>query len=282
MISQLSCYGTTKKAIPSSLFSDDRKSSQRAIIERRKWFPWSWEAYQWGFVGIGPSCSGPKPARPKKKILKLIIIIIINCHANLSFTRIFLQSVTLCLCLEDLGSDALHGLLDWKGVFWIDECSTTTEDREGGGKKSDTQVTLDRCNGCCGSLCCGWHTRQAAACGSHSQITNYFSHTVQTVQTLTPKMKVGAEKSIYYLGQKNRYNREIHEADLQFDHMISCDIELRFDIDATRGLCALRARVADRSRCRMISDDRTADQSHEYLGCNDFFGQGSNWVLGAC
>ena len=26
----------------------------------------------------------------------------------------------------------------------------------------------------------------------------------------------------------------------------------------------------------MISDDRTADQSHEYLGCNDFFGQGSS------
>ena len=26
----------------------------------------------------------------------------------------------------------------------------------------------------------------------------------------------------------------------------------------------------------MISHDRTADQSHEYLGCNDFFfGQGS-------
>ena len=39
--------------------------------------------------------------------------------------------------------------------------------------------------------------------------------------------------------------------------------------------CASRARVADRSRCRMISHDRTADQSHEYLGCNDFFGQGS-------
>ena len=32
---------------------------------------------------------------------------------------------------------------------------------------------------------------------------------------------------------------------IQFDHVISCDIELRFDIDATRGICALRARVAD-------------------------------------
>ena len=79
----------------------------------------------------------------------------------------------------------------------------------------------------------------------------------------------------YYPGQKNRYSREIHEADLQFDHVKSCDIKLRFDIDATRGFCASRAGVADRSRCRMISDDRTEDQSHEYLGCNDFFGQGS-------
>ena len=56
--------------------------------------------------------------------------------------------------------------------------------------------------------------------------------------------------------------------------MISYDIELRFDIDATRGICAWRARVTDWSRCRMISHDRTADQSHEYLGYNDFFGQG--------
>ena len=45
--------------------------------------------------------------------------------------------------------------------------------------------------------------------------------------------------------QKNRYNREIHEVDLQFDHVISCDIELRFNIDATHGICASRARVAD-------------------------------------
>ena len=54
---------------------------------------------------------------------------------------------------------------------------------------------------------------------------------------------------------KKRYSWEIHEADLQFDHVISCNIELRFDIDATRGLrlCASRALVADRSRCRMIA-----------------------------
>ena len=42
---------------------------------------------------------------------------------------------------------------------------------------------------------------------------------------------------IYYPGQKNRYSREIHEADLQFNHVMSCDI------DATHGICAPRARV---------------------------------------
>ena len=46
---------------------------------------------------------------------------------------------------------------------------------------------------------------------------------------------------------------------------------------ATRGICASRAHVADRSQCRMLSHDRTADQSHEYLGCDDFFGQGSTY-----
>ena len=83
----------------------------------------------------------------------------------------------------------------------------------------------------------------------------------------------------YYPGQKNRYSREIYEVDRRSDHVISCDIELRFDSDATRGSCVSRAGVADRSRCREISHDRTADQSHEYLGCNDFFGQGSRCVI---
>ena len=46
-------------------------------------------------------------------------------------------------------------------------------------------------------------------------------------------------------------------------------------IDVTRGICAPRARLANRSQCCMISHDCTADQSHEYLSCNDFFGQGS-------
>ena len=35
-------------------------------------------------------------------------------------------------------------------------------------------------------------------------------------------------------------------------------------------------RVASMSNRISISHDRTADQSHEYLGCNDFFGQGSS------
>ena len=44
--------------------------------------------------------------------------------------------------------------------------------------------------------------------------------------------------SKYYPGQKNHYSREIHEVDRQFDHVISYDIKLRFDIHATRSICA--------------------------------------------
>ena len=47
------------------------------------------------------------------------------------------------------------------------------------------------------------------------------------------------------LAKKNRHSREIHEVELQFDQVISCDIELQFDTDTTRGICALRPRVAD-------------------------------------
>ena len=51
-----------------------------------------------------------------------------------------------------------------------------------------------------------------------------------------------------------------------------------FDSTSTQpaclSVCVSRARVADRSWCRLISHDRTADQSHEYLGCNDFFWPG--------
>ena len=40
----------------------------------------------------------------------------------------------------------------------------------------------------------------------------------------------------FYPGQKNRFRREIHEVDRRSDHVISCDIELRFDgrLTATR------------------------------------------------
>ena len=67
----------------------------------------------------------------------------------------------------------------------------------------------------------------------------------------------------YYPGQKNRYSREIHDSG--WSTVQSCDI-VRYRA-ATRhrrdaGHCSSRAHVADCSRCRMISHDRTADQSH--------------------
>ena len=48
-------------------------------------------------------------------------------------------------------------------------------------------------------------------------------------------------------------------------------------------ICSARSwhavpRVASMSNRSSISHDRTADQSHEYLGCNDFFGQGSTYI----
>ena len=91
--------------------------------------------------------------------------------------------------------------------------------------------------------------------------------------------KIHSVNRCYYPGQKNRYRREIHEVDLQFDHVILCDIELRVRHRRDSRGCASRPRVADRSRCRMISHDCTVDQSHEYLGCNDFFGQGSIMLI---
>ena len=80
----------------------------------------------------------------------------------------------------------------------------------------------------------------------------------------------------YFPGQKKIVTAKI------FMRLIYSSIrwyQLRFDIDVTHGICALRARVADRSRCRMISQDRTVDQPHEYLSCNNFFGQGSIYTL---
>ena len=71
--------------------------------------------------------------------------------------------------------------------------------------------------------------------------------------------------------KKNRYSQEIHEVDPQFDHVISCDIKLRFDIDASRGSvrCELALQI-DSSRCHMTSHDRTADQSHDYCNFTNF------------
>ena len=68
-------------------------------------------------------------------------------------------------------------------------------------------------------------------------------------------------------GWKRRVNKTINAGRRR---TLLLDIEPRFDIDATRGICATRARVADGRRCRMIPHDRTVDQSHEYRGCNDF------------
>ena len=79
----------------------------------------------------------------------------------------------------------------------------------------------------------------------------------------------------YYPGQKNRYSRDIHEIDLQYDHAISRDI----DFDLRRELATRSYRESRRcrteARYRTISHDRPVDQPHEFLGCNDFFGQGS-------
>ena len=57
--------------------------------------------------------------------------------------------------------------------------------------------------------------------------------------------------------------------------MISCNI----DFALQRELATRRHRRSRRhrteARYRTISHDRTVDQPHEFLGCNDFLGQGS-------
>ena len=79
---------------------------------------------------------------------------------------------------------------------------------------------------------------------------------------------------IYYPGQNNRYSRDIHEIDPQCDHVISRDIDFE---SLQRELATRRYRESRRcrteARYRTISHDRTVDQPHEFLGCNDFFGQ---------
>ena len=78
----------------------------------------------------------------------------------------------------------------------------------------------------------------------------------------------------YYPGQKKIVTAE------KFMSLINSSImwyraTSSFGSASTRpAALAPRARVADRSRCHMISHDSTADQSHEFLGCNDFFWPG--------
>ena len=74
----------------------------------------------------------------------------------------------------------------------------------------------------------------------------------------------------YYPDQKNRYSRDIHEIVQQCDHEISCDIE--FDLQRKLATCRYREsrRCRTVARYRTLSHDRTVDQPHEFLGCNDF------------
>ena len=77
---------------------------------------------------------------------------------------------------------------------------------------------------------------------------------------------------------KKSLQPRIHEIDPQCDHVISCDIN--FDLQrelATHSChrCRSHRCWTERSeaRYRTISHDRAVDQPHEFLGCNDFFGQ---------
>ena len=80
---------------------------------------------------------------------------------------------------------------------------------------------------------------------------------------------------MYYPGQKNRYSRDIHEIDPHCNHVISCEIDFNLQRELATRRAAGRVDVEpklDIARFHMI---RLSDQPHEFLGCNDFFGQGS-------
>ena len=72
------------------------------------------------------------------------------------------------------------------------------------------------------------------------------------------------------LAKKYRYSQDIHEIDLQCDHVISCNIDFNLQRELTtcryRGSCRCRTKA----RYHTISHDRTVDQPREFLGCNDF------------
>ena len=77
------------------------------------------------------------------------------------------------------------------------------------------------------------------------------------------------------LAKKIVYSRDIHEVFPQCDHVISCDIDFNLQRELTTRRVAGRVDVEpklDIARFHMI---RLSVQPHEFLGCNDFFGQGS-------
>ena len=91
-------------------------------------------------------------------------------------------------------------------------------------------------------------------------------------------MHVCMHACMYYPGQKNRYSRDIHEIDPQCDHGISIVIDCNLQRELTMCRCRGSRRRRTDARYHTISHDRTADQPHEFLGCNDFFGQDSMYA----
>ena len=86
--------------------------------------------------------------------------------------------------------------------------------------------------------------------------------------------------SCYYPGQKKllqpRYSWDwsaVRSSDIM-RHRLRSAMQREL---ATRRVRESR-RCRTKARYRTISHDRTVDQPHEFLGCNDFFGQGSKKV----
>ena len=120
---------------------------------------------------------------------------------------------------------------------------------------------------------CSWKKIDQVSSAATDHCTSTAVSSARKARSSTRSFRFALFK--YYPGQKNRYSREIHEVDRQSDHVISRDID--FDLQrefATRSYRESR-RCRTEARYRTISHDRTVDQPHEFLGCNDFFGQGS-------
>ena len=120
-------------------------------------------------------------------------------------------------------------------------------------------MTLYFCTSSCYVLCLSkidiWAVTNTQA--QHKKVRNHF-----LCKKLPHPQAIAAYTSsplLYYPGQKNRYSREIHEVDRRSDHVISCDIKLRFDSDlATRLAVAARRELAlqievDVARYHMIA-----------------------------